>query len=132
MNLHPAPIGKRAGALLIDLICYAVVVWLFGHLMMALGDKYGELSIMLVMFALYPVTVLICWLVGNTPGKKLTRLYIVDAISGETPSALQYIRRSILFIFLFSLNIVLVIPVLVSKKNKAFHDMIAGTMVIEE
>tara|TARA_B110000908_G_scaffold172778_1_gene243134 strand:- start:985 stop:1287 length:303 start_codon:yes stop_codon:yes gene_type:complete len=99
--------------------------------MLSLGDKSGDLSIILVMFFLYPVTVLICWLVGNTPGKKIIGLRIADEKSGETPSFGQYLLRSIPFIFLFSLNIVLVIPVLVTKKNKAFHDMIAGTIVVD-
>ncbi len=131
LNLHPASIGKRAGAFIIDLICFAVLVWLFGHLMLALGDIYGDLSIKLVMFVLPPVAALTFWLIGNTPGKKYVGIHIVDEKTGGTPSLGQYLRRAILFSLMLSLNIIFVIPVLVTRKNKAFHDMIAGTIVIE-
>ena len=131
INLHPATIGKRAGALIIDQLFFCILVWLFGHLMLALGDKSGDLSIKIVMFLLYPVSVFICWVIGNTPGKKIVGLRIVDEKSGGIPSIGQYLRRSILFVFLISLNIIIIIPVLVSKKNRAFHDMIAGTIVVD-
>jgi len=129
--MQPATIGKRIGAFIIDSICYAVLVWLFGHLMLAIGDRGGNLTLMLAIFVLPPIAALSCWLIGNTPGKKAMGLYIVDEETGETPSVWQYCRRAILFPLLISLNIVFVIPVLVTRKHKAFHDMIAGTVVVE-
>lgn len=128
--MQPASISKRAGALTIDIVGFAIVVWLFGHLMHALGFS-AELTLTLALYALPPVVAMTCWLIGNTPGKRWLAIYIVDEKTGEVPTHWQYLRRALLFSLLISLNILFVIPVLVSRKHKAFHDMIAGTIVVE-
>lgn len=128
--MEPASIGKRIGAFIIDIICFLGVLWLFGQLMYALGDR-SNLTLILAITLLPAITVLACWMIGNTPGKKMLGLYIVDEETGETPTFWQYIRRSLLFSLLVSFNIVFVIPILVTKKHKAFHDMIAGTVVVQ-
>lgn len=128
--MEPASIGKRIGAFIIDIICFLGVLWLFGQLMYALGDR-SNLTLILAITLLPAITALACWMIGNTPGKKMLGLYIVDEETGETPTFWQYIRRSLLFSLLVSFNIVFVIPILVTKKHKAFHDMIAGTVVVQ-
>ncbi|MFC4994651.1 RDD family protein [Rubritalea tangerina] len=129
--MTPAPLSKRTISFIIDTIGFAAIIWIFGHIMLAVGDKKGDLTFNLTFFILLPITALTCWLVGNSPGKKIMGLSIVDEQTGESPSTSQYIKRCILFALLPSLNIIFAIPVLASKKRKAFHDMIAGTMVIE-
>jgi uncharacterized RDD family membrane protein YckC len=129
--LTPAPLTKRIGAFIIDILCYIVVIWAFGHFMRFAGIEGSQLKTLLNIMALPFITVLTCWLIGNTPGKKILGLHIVDEVTGERPTVWQYFRRALLFSLVISLNILFVIPVLVTKKRKAFHDMIAGTIVIE-
>jgi uncharacterized RDD family membrane protein YckC len=129
--MQPATIGKRIGAFVIDAIGFAVVVWMFGHLMLAIRHGADDLTVILAVFVLPPITALACWLIGNTPGKKAMGLYIVDARTGGRPSFWQFVSRAILFSLLISFNIVFVIPVLVTKKHRAFHDMLARTLVVE-
>jgi uncharacterized RDD family membrane protein YckC len=128
--MEPAPLGKRALALLIDLVFIFVVIVVIGRLMHGAGVS-SDLGLFLCMMLVPPGTLLLCWLIGNTPGKKLFNLHIVDWRTGEEPSFFQYVRRSILFSFLISINILSLIPVFASSKRRGFHDMLAGTMVIE-
>ena len=129
--MTPAPLGKRIGAFILDMIVFIAVIWLFGHLMLALGDRTGDLTLKLGVTLLPALTVLAFWLTGNTLGKRFTGLYIVDQETGETPTLVQYLLRSILFTLVVPLNIIFVIPVLVTRERRAFHDMIAGTIVVE-
>lgn len=128
--MEPAPLGKRALALLIDLVLVFVVLIVIGRMVHSAGVS-SDLNLFMCMMLVPPGTLLLCWLIGNTPGKKLFNLHIVDWRTGEEPSFFQYVRRAILFSFLISLNILAIIPVLASPKRRGFHDMLAGTMVVE-
>lgn len=128
IDLTPAPLGKRFGAFAIDSVAFLIILWCVSHLIYAFGIELHEL----VWFMAFPPLVAwIAWSIGNSPGKKLLGLYIVDSRSGESPGYFQLFRRSLLFSLIMFLNFVFIIPVLVSKKRKAFHDMLATTMVIE-
>lgn len=128
-DLSPAPLGKRFAAFAIDCVAFFAILWGFSHLIYAFGIQFHEL---LWFIAFPPLVAWIAWSIGNSPGKKLLGLHIVDARTGQSAGYLQLFRRCLLFSLIIFLNILFIIPVLVSKKRKAFHDMLAGTMVIED
>ncbi len=130
--MEPAPLGRRTAAFAIDIAAFFILVWLIGQLMHKFGVRYAGIVELLILMALPPVSALTCWVIGNTPGKKLIGLRIVDEKTGGRPTFWQLLRRCLLFSLLFSFNIVFIIPVLATRKHKGFHDMIAGTMVVEE
>jgi uncharacterized RDD family membrane protein YckC len=127
-DLTPAPLGKRFGAFAIDCVAFMAILWGFSHLIYSFGIELHEF---VWFFAFPPLVAWIAWSIGNSPGKKLLGLYIVDARTGESAGYFQLFLRSLLFSMIIFLNIIFIIPVLVTKKRKAFHDMLAGTMVIE-
>ncbi|MDP4625567.1 MAG: RDD family protein [Akkermansiaceae bacterium] len=124
----PAPLGKRFAAFAIDCVAFILIFWGFSHFIYAFGIQLPELVWFL---AFPPLVAWIAWCIGNSPGKKFLGLYIVDARTGESPGYFQLFRRSLLFSMIIFLNILFIIPVLISKKRKALHDMLADTMVIE-
>lgn len=69
-------------------------------------------------------------LAGVHLGKRLFGLKVIDAKTGRPPSGFQWFRRCLLFSLVVSLNVFFFIPVLVSREQKAFHDMMAGTRVV--
>ena len=127
-DLTPAPLGKRIAAFAIDTVAFFIILGGFSHLIYAFGIELPEL---LWFMAFPPLVAWIAWCIGNSPGKKLTGLYIVDARTGKSPGYFQLFRRCLLFSMIMFLNFFFIIPVLFSKKRKAFHDMLADTMVIE-
>ena len=129
-TMQLAPLGKRFGAIVIDVMIMAVLTVIFGRLMLRLGMN-NDLAMLLAFGALPPTIFLISWVIGNTPGKKVFGLYIVDEKTGGVPSFWQFLRRAILFSFYVTFNLLTLIPMLVSKNKKTFHDMLAGTIVVE-
>lgn len=128
IDLEPAHLGKRIGAFAIDCVAFAIILWGVSHLLYSFGIEFHE---MVWFLAFPPLVAFIAWSIGNSPGKKLLGLYIVDSRTGEFPGYFQLFLRSLLFSMVIFLNILLIIPVLATKKRKAFHDMLANTMVIE-
>lgn len=127
-EFEPAPLGKRFGAIAIDTLGFALVLWAFSHLIYAFGVEFHEL-VWLVVFP--PIVVWLTWTIGNSPGKKLMGLTIVSLKTGERPNQGQWLRRCLLYSLVVSFNILFIIPVLVSRRRQGLHDMMAGTMVVE-
>ncbi|MDF2965426.1 MAG: hypothetical protein K0Q51_814 [Rickettsiaceae bacterium] len=69
-----------------------------------------------------------CWFKwGNTPGKALLKLKIVDEESMNTPSRLQFIKRY--FGYIFSVFNIILMPF--DQRLRGTQDIIAGTVVIK-
>lgn len=66
----------------------------------------------------------------NTPGKWLTECKIVDAETLESPSRKQYIVRGLSYVISALPFCLGFIAIYWDKKNRAWHDNIAGTVVI--
>jgi len=66
---------------------------------------------------------------GQTPGKKLAMIKVVDAKSFEAASLVQLVVRFVSYFFSFVSLIGFFLPVFLPKKQ-ALHDLISGTCVI--
>jgi len=129
--MQPAHLGRRLAAILIDVVAMATLTVIFGRLVVGAGMD-SSLALGVATGALPPLTFLTCWLIGNTPGKKLLGLRIVDEQTGDKPSVWQFIRRSLLFTFYITFNLLTLIPMLVTKNRKTFHDILASTVVVDD
>ena len=83
------------------------------------------------MFVCVPVGFFVYWALNINLGKRIFKLVIVDELSEKKASIWQLFLRSILFCMLVSFNIVLLLPLFISKKNQGLHDMLAKTRVIK-
>lgn len=85
----------------------------------------------LVQILLFMLVTVVLWHKGGqTPGKKLARVRVVDAVTLKRASYAKLIVRFIgYFISLITLGGFLV--GLIRKDNKALHDLISGTCVIK-
>ena len=94
----------------------------------------GYLSIFfeqLIQVSLLASMILLCWIrTQSTPGKMLLSMKIVDNDTMGKPTIIQYLLR--LFGYIISvLPLGLgIVYVMLNKKRRAFHDIIAGTVVI--
>jgi len=68
---------------------------------------------------------------GQTPGKKLTRIRVVDAVTMKPASYGKLSLRFIGYFFSF-ISVVGFFIGLVRKDNRSLHDLISGTAVIRE
>lgn len=128
--MQPAHSGRRLAAILIDMAAMAILTVISGRLVVGLGMD-SSLALGVATGVLPPLTFLACWLIGNTPGKKLLGLRIVDEKTGDAPSVWQLVRRSLLFTFYITFNLLTLIPMLVTNNRKTFHDLLAGTVVVD-
>jgi uncharacterized RDD family membrane protein YckC len=68
---------------------------------------------------------------GQTPGKKLTRIRVVDAVTMEPASYGKLTLRFIGYFFSF-ISVIGFFIGLFRKDNRSLHDLISGTAVIRE
>jgi uncharacterized RDD family membrane protein YckC len=120
----------RIPAFIIDLVLVAGVIILSNKIAVEAGLVKGFMPVEAVMLLALPLGFFVYWLTGLHLGKRLFGLKVIDAKSCQPPSGFQWFRRCLLFSLVVSLNVFLFIPVLVSREQKGFHDMIAGTRVV--
>lgn len=68
---------------------------------------------------------------GQTPGKKLSRIRVVDAVTLQNASILKLTIRFIGY-FISLITLIGFFIGLIRKDNRTFHDLISGTAVIRE
>jgi len=120
----------RISAFIIDLVLVSGVIMLSNKIALEAGLVTGYMPVEVLMLVALPLGFFVYWLTGVHLGKRLVGLKVIDAKTGHSPSAFQWFRRCLLFSLVVSLNVFLFIPVLVSREQKGFHDMIAGTRVV--
>lgn len=120
----------RIPAFLIDFAIIMATLIAINKVAIAWSLTEGSMPIGILMLVCLPLSFFAYWLSGLNAGKKLFGIEVVDEKSGEKPSVRQYFIRSLLFSLVISLNLLLLLPVFISGKNKAFHDMLAGTLVV--
>jgi uncharacterized RDD family membrane protein YckC len=120
----------RIPAFIIDLVLVSGVIMLTNKIAMGAGLVTGFMPAEAFMLLAIPLGFFLYWLAGLHLGKRLFGLKVIDAKTGQSPSAFQWFRRCLLFSLVVSLNVFLFIPVLVSRDQKGLHDMIAGTRVV--
>ena len=122
----------RIPAFLIDLSLITLVLIASNKIGIYLGLLSGHFAIGVLMFVLIPLGFFFYWCSGINLGKRLFHLKTIDASSRKKPTLFQYFRRCLLFSLLVSLNVLFLLPFLLSKKNQGFHDMLANTLVVRE
>ena len=120
----------RIPAFVIDLVLVSGVIMLTNKIAVIAGLVTGFMPVEAFMLLAIPLGFFVYWLTGLHLGKRLFGLTVIDAKTGQPPSGFQWFRRCLLFSLVVSLNVFLFIPVLVSREQKGFHDMIAGTRVV--
>ncbi len=140
-----AGIGSRFLAVALDTLIQALAGLLLLILAAVLAAGIGEFLpsgsiwttavVILVAFCLYFGYFAIFEVVwnGQTPGKRLTRLRVIDE-SGRPVSVYQVIARNLLRIVdqLPSFYAVAIVSVMLSRQNKRLGDHLAGTVVVHE
>lgn len=119
----------RIPAFVIDLVLVSGVIMLTNKIAMIAGLVTGFMPVEVFMLLAIPLGFFVYWLAGLHLGKRLFGLKVIDAKTGQSPSGVQWFRRCLLFSLVVSINVFLFIPVLVSREQKGFHDMISGTRV---
>ncbi len=135
-NLEYAGFWIRVGASLIDSVLMLIIV--MPILLVIYGRSYwmneflvqGFWDVMLS-YILPAVAVIVFWVYQSaTPGKMMTNLTIVDAKTGEKPSARQFIIRYLgYYVSMFPLFLG-IIWVGIDRRKQGWHDKLAGTVVI--
>lgn len=120
----------RIPAFIIDLVLVSGVIMLTNKIAVDVELVTGFMPVEALMLLAIPLGFFVYWLTGLHLGKRLFGLKVIDAKTGQPPSGFQWFRRCLLFSMVVSLNVFLFIPVLVSREQKGFHDMIAGTRVV--
>jgi len=122
----------RVGANLVDLI---ILLFLFSALsilfIFIFSDMLSGFIWILFKYGLPFVLTIWCWLrFQATPGKMVTNLKVVDALSGNTLSKGQATGRyfaQILSMVPFGLGYFWIV---IDKKNQSWHDKLVGSVVI--
>lgn len=126
----------RFGALLIDLVIMGIVLYV--PLSFIYGEEYwvedkfiyGFWDVILG-YVLPFIATIWCWLrFLGTPGKMATNLEIVDAQTGEKMSTGQAILRYFAYILSALPLCIGFIWVGIDKRNRGWHDMLSGTVVL--
>lgn len=128
----------RVGASLVDTL---LVLLIIGPLLTLIyGQEYwqGESSIygfwdVLFNYILPAIVIIVFWLYKSaTPGKMVFKLTIVDAKTGNKPSAGQLIGRYLAY-YISAIPLLLgLFWVGIDQKKQGWHDKLAGTVVIRK
>lgn len=136
--MHYATWSKRARALFIDSIWWTAIV-LFVPVgpslddLMTAADPGTSLLIWALVGQCIPIVVTgVLWAVwGTSPGKRATRIRIVDADTGRRMSVTQATLRTVGYLLTFSICGAGFLWVLFNTRKQALHDRLANTVVID-
>jgi uncharacterized RDD family membrane protein YckC len=130
--------SERGRALFIDSLWWTVIV-----LFVPLGPSAEDIPLspdglaatmlvwMMVAQCIPIVITGILWAVwGTSPGKRVVRLRIVDADSGEPMSVTQSVLRTIGYLLTFAICGAGFLWVFFNPRRQALHDRIANTIVV--
>ncbi len=139
-ELEYAGFWVRTGAAMIDTILLMLIT--FPLLISHYGWEYfdpeqsgliaGPLDF-LISWVLPAIAIIVFWIVRQaTPGKMAVSVKIVDATSGNAPSAAQFIGRYVAY-FVAALPLGLgILWVAFDKRKQGWHDKLAGTVVVRQ
>ncbi len=83
-----------------------------------------------ITLSLWAVVILTFWSrTGQTPGKKMAKIVLVDAVSFKKPSFLQLIMRFV-FLIMPIFAFISIVLMLITRKKLTLHDLISRTTVI--
>ena len=113
----PASFRRRFAALMIDWLLIALPISSF----IAPGPTFGDYLANIEVFGFE--IALMTYLAGASFGQLPLRLRVIDITTGAKPGLKQVLIRT--------LGICLVIPALITKEGRGFHDILAGTEVVK-
>lgn len=137
-NKEYAGFWIRLGATLIDMLVMTVIfivplTLIYGEEFLVGGKIiYGFWDFILRYLVPVFATVWFWRKYSATPGKMVTKLKIVDAISGEKMHLAQSVRRYFAYILAMLPLGLGIVWVGIDKKKQGWHDKLAGTVVIRE
>jgi uncharacterized RDD family membrane protein YckC len=131
---HLARNVDRIKAFITDMfMIYAPILYIITYVF--LGSKEAFQSSTIAPFlgvSLYGLAyVLLLVKLGQTPGKKAYGIKVVDAKTGKNLTYLQAIIRFVGFLFSATIVVGLLFP-FYRKDNKMLHDLLAGSVVIND
>ena len=92
--------------------------------------QQSNLLILLVTMLLWAITLFIFWFrTGQTPGKKMAQIVIVDEASQQKPTPLQLFVRLMIYIMPL-LTFLSIFVMLMHPKKRTLHDLFSQTSVI--
>jgi uncharacterized RDD family membrane protein YckC len=131
-----ATFWQRAAALLVDwlivvVIAMPIIVVAFGAAYFSLDPvrRSGDLAIALVVGGLIVGFWRYC---GATPGKLAVGIKIVDANTGGVPSTGRLVIRLLCYLLSAAPFYLGFLWAAIDRRKQAWHDKIAGTIVIQE
>jgi len=128
----------RLWATLIDVILFFVIA--LPILLAIYGDQYPGAGLLplggwdfLISYVLPGIAVIVFWIYKSaTPGKMAVRARIVDANTGAPPSTGQFIGRYFAY-FVSTIPLCLgYLWIAFDARKQAWHDKLAGTVVVRE
>ena len=159
VEITPAPLGRRFGALVIDLslaaIAVVALVVLLVNGFVSFVNAWGHandpenfeegstidlgvlLQIFVIVGGIWLLASIVSWAQGTTPGKAAFGLYVVSSDTGEVAGfsrmfLREVIGKGIVGAFLSGIPIVIgLIMILVTPKRRSYWDFMSGTVVVQ-
>ena len=132
----------RVVAQIIDMIIWLILWFIFIFILSMLGvididrlfdPEQGYTLIDIISNVLYAVIVIACWVkFGGTPGKRLLKLRVLVANTGDPLTIGQAVLRYIGYFPSMFLLLIGCIWVAFDAKKQGWHDKIAKTVVVKE
>lgn len=131
-RVHYARFVDRIKALITDMfMIYAPILYIITYVILSGKEDFQSSQIApLVGVALYGlIYAFLLSKFGQTPGKKAYEIKVVDAKRGENISFLRASWRFVAFLISATIVVGLFFP-FYRKDNRALHDLLAGTVVV--
>lgn len=135
-NIEYAGFWVRVGASLIDTVLIMIIIapiltMIYGQEYWSGENFYSDIWDLIFNYILPAVAIILFWVYKSaTPGKMAFKLTIVDANTGEKPSAGQLVGRYFAYYVSMLPLLMGIIWVGIDKKKQGWHDKLAGTVVI--
>jgi len=141
--IQDAPIAKRCLAFLADLmIIDFLILWPFKEswqklvgldpaAIVAANESFINISLAMIAAIMIAYFAVLEWLVGQTPGKILFKLFVVSE-GNKKPALWQCLARSIVLIPFFPFVILWIVdPLFMITRKQRFCEMLSRTRVVE-
>ncbi len=113
------------------------MVFMFGPAALLKGQNLGLLIFLPIIWYIPQLVILLYYYgvyqhnTGQTVGKKVMGIKVVDVVTGQTPTVGKFLLRDILGKIISSLVVIGYLWAIWDEKKQAIHDKVAGTVVIK-
>ncbi len=133
-KLHYARYVDRIKAFITDMfMIYAPILYIITYVFMGGKDEFQDSNYApLIGVSIYGfIYAILITKMGQTPGKKAYTMKVVDVKTGSNIGFFRALLRFISFLFSATILVGLLVP-FYRKDNRALHDLISGTVVINQ